>query len=60
MSQTSISWKQKPTSQTVLTNNEIKEKALQFRSPKFGGSKFNGMITKTSGQLLQESPKKAF
>ena len=62
MSQTSLGWKTKPTSpQTVLTNNEIKEKVLQFRSPKYSGQKQNGIIPKTSGQLLNDSPvKKAF
>lgn len=62
MSQTSLNWKHKAVSpQGGLPNNEIKEKVLQFRSPKYGNvHKTSGIIHKNSAQLLQESsPKKA-
>lgn len=54
LSQSSLNWKVKPTpGQTVLSNSEIKEKVLQFRSPKNGSGKQMGLISKTSSQLVQ-------
>lgn len=58
---TSPSWKQRVSNpqSTVLSANEIKDKVLQFRSPKFIGSGKNiGMVTKTSGSLQELTPKK--
>lgn len=55
VNQTGMSWKSKPNpGQTILTNNEIKEKALQFRSPKYGSnSKLTvGVLTKTGIPMM--------
>lgn len=61
MSVTSPTWKQKSGNpqNTVLSANEIKDKVLQFRSPKFIGSGKNiALVTKTSGVLQELTPKK--
>lgn len=47
--QSSVGWRIKNQQLGVLSPNEIKDKALQFRSPK---GKIQGMITKTSAPLM--------
>jgi hypothetical protein len=49
------------TQTTVLSPHEIKEKVLQFRSPKYLNSNKNaGVISKASGPLLETGVKKGF
>jgi hypothetical protein len=63
MSPSSPSWKSKmiSTQTTVLSPHEIKEKVLQFRSPKYINSNKNlGVISKISGPLLETGVKKGF
>ena len=55
--QVNPNWKHKSIlTQTVLSSStEIKDKVLQFRSPKYvGGSKNMGMMAKTSSIINQE------
>lgn len=63
MSPSSPSWKSKmiSTQTTVLSPHEIKEKVLQFRSPKYLNSNKNaGVISKASSPLLEMGVKKGF
>lgn len=62
MSPVSPSWKSKVSTQgTVLSPTDIKEKVLQFRSPKYLNSPKNiGLISKATGVVGENGVKKGF